>query len=64
MLQTAMDGVYSHRTDEGHIILQDASDVEFENVLLNATDVKDVSWSCESCNSDLVMSVISLIGSR
>jgi hypothetical protein len=39
----ASDGVYSHRTDEGHIILEDASNSEYEKVLLNATDVRDVS---------------------
>jgi hypothetical protein len=39
---TASDGVYSHRTDEGDIILQDASRPDYETVLLNATDVKEV----------------------
>lgn len=38
----AADGIYSHRTDEGDIILQDASKPDYEEVLLNATDVKEV----------------------
>lgn len=38
----ATDGVYSHRTDEGDIVLQDASKPDYEEVLLNATDVREV----------------------
>lgn len=37
-----MDGIYSHRTEEGHIVLQDANDVEYEQILLNASDVREV----------------------
>jgi hypothetical protein len=40
----ATDGVYSHRTDEGDIVLQDASKPDYEEVLLNATDVREVRW--------------------
>lgn len=40
-VKEASDGVYSHWSSSGDIILQDASDPAYEQVLLNATDVKN-----------------------
>ncbi|KAH8081110.1 dipeptidyl-peptidase [Filobasidium floriforme] len=42
-VKEATDGVYSHRTDEGDIVLQDASKPDYEEVLLNATDVREAT---------------------
>jgi hypothetical protein len=56
----ASDGIYSHRTDEGDIILQDASRPDYEMVLLNATDVKEVSVSYRTKRAGDPLTIISI----